>query len=149
MIDPLSIHKMGQNHILVTLNYPRPETKLGRFKPFVPLFQETSDLRTSWSLAGSLIKPIFKPPRKFMINDSIRSLEETVFSALRCLRTFPGARMETCVRACVRLPEERWLGHGQGDALFPQKRGERLYVGSTPLLLLLRLVGSRWKSPLG
>lgn len=34
----------------------------------------------------------------------------------------------TCVDggACVRLPEERWLGHGQGDALFHRKRGETL-----------------------
>lgn len=33
--------------------------------------------------------------------------------------------VETC-RACVRSPEERWLGHGQGDALFLRKRGETL-----------------------
>lgn len=30
------------------------------------------------------------------------------------------------MRSCVRSPEERWLGHGQGDALFlPEERRER------------------------
>lgn len=33
--------------------------------------------------------------------------------------------VETCC-ACVRSLEERWLGHGQGDALFLRKRGEIL-----------------------
>lgn len=46
------------------------------------------------------------------------------------------------MRSCVRSPEERWLGHGQGDALFlPEERREReerdFASALLPLLLLL------------